>query len=147
MGRHEKKDLLLRILQDINRNPHEKTLIVMKMKLQADFIALLLFDIGLPSTSIHGDRLQREQDEALDDFNRGSKPILVATDAVVRGLDIKDVMHDEVEEYVHRIGLTGQAGNTARATSFFDTSVDSGIAQPLANILLDAGQMVPDWLG
>merc|ERR1712183_578965 len=154
MGRHEKKDLLLRILQDINRNPHEKTLIVMKMKRQADLIALLLFDIGLPSTSIHGDRLQREQEEALDDFNCGSKPILVATAAVVRGLDIKDVMHvinydmpDEVEEYVHRIGLTGQAGNTARATSFFDTSVDSGIAQPLANILLDAGQMVPDWLG
>ena len=40
--RHEKKDLLLRILQDINRNPHEKTLIVMKMKRQADFIALLV---------------------------------------------------------------------------------------------------------
>ena len=39
--RHEKKDLLLRILQDTNRNPQEKTLIFMKTKRQADFIALL----------------------------------------------------------------------------------------------------------
>ena len=68
-----------------------------------------LCDIGLPSTSIHGDRLQREREEALDDFKRGSKPILVATAVAARGLDIKDVMHvvnfdmpDEVEEYVHR---------------------------------------------
>ena len=68
-----------------------------------------LCDAGLPTTSIHGDRLQREREEALDDFKRGSKPILVATAVAARGLDIKDVMHvvnfdmpDEVEEYVHR---------------------------------------------
>ena len=40
--RHEKKDLLLKILQDTNRNPQEKTLIFMKTKRQADFIALLV---------------------------------------------------------------------------------------------------------
>jgi len=152
--RHEKKDLLLKILQDTNRNPQEKTLIFMKTKRQADFIALLLCDAGLPTTSIHGDRLQREREEALDDFKRGSKPILVATAVAARGLDIKDVMHvvnfdmpEEVEEYVHRIGRTGRVGNTGRATSFFDMSADSGIAQPLTKILVDAGQMVPDWLG
>ena len=79
----------------------------MKTKRNADFLATLLSDEGLPTTSIHGDRLQRE--EALDDFKRGKMPKLVATAVAARGLDIRDVMHvvnydmpDEVEEYVHR---------------------------------------------
>ena len=48
---------------------------------------------------------------------------------------------------IERIGLTVRVGNTGRATSFFDMSADSGIAQPLTKVLVDAGQMVPDWLG
>merc|ERR1711936_569648 len=150
----EKRELLLRILQDPTRNPRERTLVFVKTKRNADFLATYLSEEGLPTTSIHGDRLQREREEALDDFKRGSKPILVATAVAARGLDIKDVMHvvnfdmpEEVEEYVHRIGRTGRVGNTGRATSFFDMSADSGIAQPLTKILVDSGQMVPDWLG
>ena len=50
-------------------------------------------------------------------------------------------------ENYFRIGRTGRVGNTGRATSFFDMGANSGIAQPLTKILVDAGQMVPDWLG
>ena len=56
-------------------------------------------------------------------------------------------MPDDVEEYVHRIGRTGRAGNTGRATSFFDSGVDGGIARGLLKVLQDAGQQVPEWLG
>jgi len=150
----EKRELLLRILQDPTRNPRERTLVFVKTKRNADFLATYLSEEGLPTTSIHGDRLQREREEALDDFKRGKMPILVATAVAARGLDIKDVMHvvnydmpDEVEEYVHRIGRTGRVGNTGRATSFFDQHEDGAIARPLVGILTDAGQMVPDWLG
>ena len=66
---------------------------------------------GLPTTSIHGDRLQREREEALYDFRTGTMPILVATAVAARGLDIPGVAHvinydmpDDVDEYVHRIG-------------------------------------------
>ena len=66
----------------------------------------------MPATSIHGDRLQREREEALYDFRTGSRPILVATAVAARGLDIPGVAHvinydmpDDVDEYVHRIGI------------------------------------------
>jgi len=153
-SRFEKRDQLLRILQDPTRNPRERTLVFVKTKRNADFLATYLSEEGFPTTSIHGDRLQREREQALDDFKIGKMPILVATAVAARGLDIKDVMHvvnydmpDEVEEYVHRIGRTGRVGNTGRATSFFDFSEDGSIARPLVKILTDAGQMVPDWLG
>merc|ERR1712212_544205 len=131
----------------------ERTLVFVKTKRNADFLATYLSEEGLPTTSIHGDRLQREREEALDDFKRGKMPILVATAVAARGLDIKDVMHvvnydmpDEVEEYVHRIGRTGRVGNTGRATSFFDHHEDSDIAGDLVKILGDCQQEVPDYL-
>ena len=56
-----------------------------------------------------GDRLQREREQALRDFRRGDRPILVATAVAARGLDIPNVGHvvnydmpTDVDEYVHR---------------------------------------------
>ena len=51
------------------------------------------------STTIHGDRLQEEREEALYQFSRGKMPVLVATDCAARGLDIPDV--------VSRVGISG----------------------------------------
>ena len=108
-AKFEKRDKLLDLLKNPSRNQRERTLVFVKTKRNADFLASLLCDEGLDTTSIHGDRLQREREEALDDFKSGRRPILVATAVAARGLDIKDVMHvvnydmpDEVEEYVHR---------------------------------------------
>ena len=60
-------------------------------------------------TSIHGDRSQREREEALRRFKTGQTPIIVATAVAARGLDIPNVKHvinfdlpGDVEEYVHR---------------------------------------------
>lgn len=77
-----------------------------------------LATMGYPVTSIHGDRTQREREEALRRFRAGKAPILVATAVAARGLDIPHVKHvinfdlpGDVEEYVHRIGRTGRMGN------------------------------------
>lgn len=77
-----------------------------------------LAQMGYPVTSIHGDRTQREREEALRRFRAGKAPILVATAVAARGLDIPHVKHvinfdlpGDVEEYVHRIGRTGRMGN------------------------------------
>lgn len=108
----------------------------------------------MSSTSIHGDREQREREEALRDFRSGKRKVLIATSVAARGLDIKGVTHvinydlpKEVEEYVHRIGRTGRVGNAGKATSFYDSDHDNGIAADLVKMLTEAKQPVPEFLG
>merc|ERR1712243_77786 len=129
-------------MQDPERDPNN-----------ADFLATYLSGEGLPTTSIHGDRLQREREEALFDFRTGDKPILVATAVAARGLDIPKVAHvinydmpDDVDEYVHRIGRTGRVGNVGKATSFYDPEQDGEVAEKLVTMLANTGVAVPDWL-
>jgi probable ATP-dependent RNA helicase DDX4 len=151
VARFDKRDKLKELLQE--GNPTDKTLVFVKTKKNADFIATHLSGEGIPTTSIHGDRFQREREEALYDFTTGETPTLVATAVAARGLDIPGVKHvvnfdlpEEVEEYVHRIGRTGRVGNLGKATSFYDSEVDSGLADGLMKLLADAGQTVPDFL-
>ena len=115
---------MIELLRDVGT---DKTLIFVETKRNADFLAATLSQEGFPTTSIHGDRLQREREEALRDFKCGKMPILVATAVAARGLDIQGVAHvinydmpKEIDEYVHRIGRTGRVGNLGKATSFFD---------------------------
>jgi len=147
-----KRDKLVEILKEVGT---DRTMVFVETKKNADFLAAYLCNEGLPATSIHGDRLQREREEALGDFKSGKFPIIVCTGVASRGLDIKDVKHvvnydmpKEVDEYVHRIGRTGRLGNTGKATSFFDPSrsEDTGIASALVGILANAQQEVPDFL-
>ena len=76
----------MELLKDVGT---DRTLIFVETKRNADFLAAALSTEGLPTTSIHGDRLQREREEALADFKSGTRPILVATAVAARGLDIK----------------------------------------------------------
>ncbi|ESN91783.1 hypothetical protein HELRODRAFT_108526 [Helobdella robusta] len=147
----EKQEKLLSILK--NQNSEERTLIFVEKKKMTDFLALVLCQHNLPATSIHGDREQREREEALAYFKSGKTPILVATSVASRGLDIPGVNHvinydlpASIDEYVHRIGRTGRCGNIGQATSFFNPSNDSQLARPLVKILSEASQEVPHWL-
>ena len=131
----------------------EGTIVFVETKRGADFLASLLSETDIPTTSIHGDRLQRQREMALADFKSGKMKVLIATSVAARGLDIKNVNHvvnydmpTSIDEYVHRIGRTGRVGNNGRATSFFDPDGDAGIATDLVNILEGAGQQVPDFL-
>jgi len=153
VSKFEKRDKLEELMQDPSRDSKERTLVFVQTKKNADFLATYLSGEGLPTTSIHGDRLQREREEALYDFTVGKMPILVATGVAARGLDIPGVAHvinydmpNDVDEYVHRIGRTGRMGNLGKATSFFDAESDAEIAGPLVKLLSDAGTDVPDWL-
>lgn len=152
VDKFSKRETLTGILNDVGTN---RTMIFVEKKKDADFLATFLSGEGLPATSIHGDRLQREREEALADFRSGRRPIIVCTGVASRGLDIKDVQHvinydlpKDIDEYVHRIGRTGRVGNTGKATSFFDParSEDCGVAPALVSILKNAHQEVPDFL-
>merc|ERR1719435_121153 len=153
VAKYDKRMKLEEILQDPERNPTERTLVFVQTKKNADFLATFLSGEGIPTTSIHGDRMQREREEALYDFRAGTHPILVATAVAARGLDIPGVMHvvnydmpTEVDEYVHRIGRTGRVGNLGKATSFFDEEHDADVAGPLVEMLAKNEVALPDWL-
>jgi superfamily II DNA/RNA helicase len=82
----------------------------------------------------------------------GKTPILVATNVAARGLDISDVTHvinfdmpKDIDDYIHRIGRTGRAGNRGTATSFVN-DYNLRICKELVLVLNEAGQEVPKWL-
>ncbi|XP_030654457.1 probable ATP-dependent RNA helicase DDX4 isoform X4 [Nomascus leucogenys] len=150
VGQFSKREKLVEILRNIG---DERTMVFVETKKKADFIATFLCQEKISTTSIHGDREQREREQALGDFRCGKCPVLVATSVAARGLDIENVQHvinfdlpSTIDEYVHRIGRTGRCGNTGRAISFFDLESDNQLAQPLVKVLTDAQQDVPAWL-
>jgi len=149
---NKKRDELVDILKDIY-GPNERILVFCEKKKMADFLASRLCDRDFKTTSIHGDRLQSQREQALNSFKTGETPILVATSVAARGLDIKGVNYvinydlpKEIDEYVHRIGRTGRVGNSGTAISFFNDRDDSPIASKLAKLLAEANQNVPSWL-
>lgn len=79
---------------------------------------------GIPSAAIHGNKSQGARTKALADFKSGKVRVLVATDIAARGIDIDQLPHvvnfelpNVPEDYVHRIGRTGRAGNEGEAMS------------------------------
>merc|ERR1719351_545839 len=129
-----------------------RTLVFVETKKGADQLEYFLHNKGYPVTSVHGDRSQREREEALRRFKSGKTPILVATAVAARGLDIPNVKHvinfdmpSDVEEYVHRIGRTGRMGNLGLATSFFNEK-NRNLVKDLVELIVEANQELPSWL-
>ncbi|EJU03568.1 DEAD-domain-containing protein [Dacryopinax primogenitus] len=147
---HDKRSYLLDILTAEGQNG--LTLIFVETKRMADMLSDFLMGSSIPATSIHGDRTQREREQALATFRSGRTPIMVATAVAARGLDIPNVMHvinydlpSDIDDYVHRIGRTGRAGNTGIATAFFNRG-NRNIVRDLLELLREANQEVPQWL-
>lgn len=147
---HDKRSVLLDILA--SDTPGGLTLIFVETKRMADMLSDFLMSNRLPATSIHGDRSQREREMALQTFRTGRTPILVATAVAARGLDIPNVTHvvnydlpSDIDDYVHRIGRTGRAGNTGVSTAFFNRG-NKNIVRDLVELLREANQEIPSWL-
>jgi ATP-dependent RNA helicase DDX3X len=113
--------------------PPSRTLIFCNSKRGVDYLDDFLYNLGMPTTSIHSDRTQREREDALyvavrpatsagyslfdrRAFRNAKCPILIATAVSARGLDVRNVMHvinydlpsmdnGGIQEYVHRIGM------------------------------------------
>ncbi|MCJ1392912.1 hypothetical protein MMC18_005784 [Xylographa bjoerkii] len=136
--------------------PPARTIIFVNGKKSADFLDDYLYNKGLPSTSIHSDRTQREREDAMRAFKSGKAPVLVATGVSARGLDIINVMHvinfdlpskehGGIQEYIHRIGRTARIGNEGVATSFYNDRNEE-LGEDLVKILTEAKQAIPDFL-
>ena len=106
----------------IGANNWHQVLIFVRSKNAADDLCKELKKDGIDAMAIHGDKSQGARERALNDFKNGSVRALVATDVASRGLDIaqlKYVINYELphnaEDYVHRIGRTGRAGEKGLA--------------------------------
>jgi probable ATP-dependent RNA helicase DDX4 len=84
---------LQEILNTYGDAANEGILVFVETKRNADFLASWLSETKIPTTSIHGDRLQREREEAIRDFSYCTMKLLIATSVAARGLDIKNVTH------------------------------------------------------
>ncbi|TMP21001.1 DEAD/DEAH box helicase [Pseudoalteromonas sp. S2721] len=128
----------------------QQVLIFTRTKQTADVLAKEMCKDGLKTESIHGDKSQGARDKALQNFKSGVTRVLVATDVAARGLDIaslKYVINYELpyvaEDYVHRIGRTGRAGEKGLALSL--VSIDEQWLLDEIDILLGT-RLTPQWL-
>ncbi len=149
VDQRDKLDHLMRFLLTIEEG---LILIFVETKRSCDYIEDVLCTKGFPACSIHGDKSQREREDALKSFRGGHTPVMVATDVAARGLDIPNVTNvvnfdlpTNIDDYVHRIGRTGRAGNTGSALSFVNEK-NTGVARELRDLLDENDQEVPQWL-
>ncbi len=102
----------------------QQVLVFTRTKHGANRLAQQLERDGISAAAIHGNKSQGARTRALADFKSGAVRVLVATDIAARGLDISQLPHvvnfelpNVPEDYVHRIGRTGRAGNEGEAMS------------------------------
>jgi ATP-dependent RNA helicase RhlE len=108
----------------IGSNNWQQVLVFSRTKHGSNRLAEQLNTDGITATAIHGNKSQGARTRALADFKAGKVRVLVATDIAARGLDIDQLPHvvnyelpNIAEDYVHRIGRTGRAGNEGEAMS------------------------------
>jgi ATP-dependent RNA helicase RhlE len=123
-----------------------QVLIFTRTKQTADELAKEMCKDGILTESIHGDKSQGARERALAQFKQGKTRALVATDVAARGIDIIDlkyVINYELpyvaEDYIHRIGRTGRAGNTGLAISLMSPNEEwllEAVEKVLDNVLV-----------
>lgn len=142
---------LLKYLGDLHGDDDDvRSLVFVDRQETADRLLSELWKYNYPTVSIHGGRDQSDRDDAIADFKNGVVPLLIATSVAARGLDVKQlklvVNYDSPnhgEDYVHRCGRTGRAGNKGTAVTFVTPEQDR-FAPFLVKALTDANQPVPD---
>jgi ATP-dependent RNA helicase RhlE len=121
-GKEMKEEKLVELL---NEPEFKKVLIFGETKWGVQRLADRLNKRGLKVAAIHGNKSQPQRQKALNDFKAERVQALIATDVAARGLDIPNVSHvinfdapKQYEDYVHRIGRTGRAGQMGKALTF-----------------------------
>ena len=127
-----KQDALQRLLaQETGR-----CLIFARTKRGTERLAKSLNRNGFAAAMIHGDRTQSQRTAALAGFQQGRYRVLVATDLASRGIHVQDIMHvinydlpDVAENFIHRVGRTGRAGEHGVASTLFSREQRSDLQQ------------------
>ncbi len=133
-----KRNLLIDVMAQDSRR---QTLIFSRTKHGANKLAEVLEGAGFRAAAIHGNKSQGARSKALSDFKSGRITALVATDIAARGLDIPQLpvvinfdLPMVAEDYVHRIGRTGRAGETGQAISLVSHD-ESGLLRDIQRLI------------
>jgi ATP-dependent RNA helicase RhlE len=127
-----KQDLLKRLL---SAEPG-RCLVFARTKRGAERLAYSLTRDGFVAAMIHGGRSQSQRTAALTGFQQGRFRVLVATDLAARGIHVEDIaqvinydLPEVAENFIHRVGRTGRAGENGVASTLFGTEQRSELLQ------------------
>ena len=124
------------LLQRLLANEKGRCLVFARTKHGTERLARSLTREGFSAAMIHGDRSQSQRTAALIGFQQGRYRILIATDVASRGIHVQDIAHvinydlpEVAENFIHRVGRTGRAGERGVASTFFARSQRSDLQQ------------------
>lgn len=128
-----KRELLSEL---IGKKNWQQVLVFVNYKETANELVNELKLDGIKAVLCHGDKAQSARRRALDEFKEGKARVMVATEVAARGLDIQGLPHVVnydmpflAEDYVHRIGRTGRAGQQGHAVSFVSREEELTLVQ------------------
>lgn len=120
---NQKMFALLKLLGEWHE--HGSIIIFVNRQIDADNMFAELLKHGYECAVLHGGQDQTDREFTLQDFRDGTKGILIATSIAARGIDVTSVVlvvnyatPDHIEDYVHRVGRTGRAGNVGTSYTF-----------------------------
>lgn len=138
VAKSEKRTLLSKLIKE---GDWSQVLVFTRTKHGANRLAEQLGTDGIPAAAIHGNKSQTARTKALDDFKANRIRVLVATDVASRGIDIRLLPHvvnfelpNVPEDYVHRIGRTGRAGEEGCACSLVSAD-ERGLLKDIEKVL------------
>ncbi|KAF2255721.1 P-loop containing nucleoside triphosphate hydrolase protein [Trematosphaeria pertusa] len=145
------KVLLREIGTLFSQNENASVLVfVERQETAEDLLSKLIKSKYSGVNTIHGAKDQTDRSEAINDFKRGVLPILIATSVAARGLDVPGLAMvfnfdcpTHLEDYVHRCGRTGRAGQKGTAITLIEQPGQERFAMHVAKALKQSGQEVP----
>jgi len=121
----QKLESIMKLLLAMPKN--DSAIVFVSTQSKADDLNFKLIKKGIKCQTLHGGMDQRDREDVIDEFKRGNLDVLVATSVAARGLDLKQlklvVNYDaasHLEDYVHRAGRTGRAGERGRCVTFLE---------------------------
>ena len=138
-----------RLLELLSRECKPPIIVFVKQKSHCDPLARALMDAGYRTVTLHSGKTQDQRQASLRAFRNKDADILVATDVASRGIDVPGVqyvinfdMSTKIEEYTHRVGRTGRAGEKGTAITFIDDG-DESVMYDLKKMLERSKTEVP----
>ena len=119
----------------IERENVKNAFVFCNRKKDVDMLGRWLSEKGFSAAALHGDMIQSKRTETLQAFKDGKIVLMVCSDVAARGLDVSGVSHVfnfdvpfNADDYVHRIGRTGRAGQSGRAWTLITEDDDKLVA-------------------
>jgi ATP-dependent RNA helicase RhlE len=133
------------LVGELRRPDRGRTLVFVRTKRGADRLVKRLRAHDLEAVAMHGNKSQRQREQALARFVAGRTDTLVATDVAARGLDVAGITHvinfdapAAREDYVHRVGRTGRAGQSGVGITFVAAEQAGDVRRIARDLALDA---------